>query len=158
MRTRDIKHRLDTSYMAKSCGTPAQRAEAQAVEKQLKFMLRIRRKQAKQQAAALANPDLPPLPSPRGGCKRGRKPNPFLVKCEAGWHTQLTLRESSDLDALRLLETPVPTSSAFLRQIVCAVVSARAGNPSKSLAVMDAGERQQEALAARHGPPRRLAA
>jgi len=115
VRTREIKTRLDTAYML-----PAQHGheEALRIEKQLRQLARVRRKQARQQARALANPD-EIIPAAKGGLKRGPKPNPFLVKCEHGLHTQLTEREITAFHALRKTQAPNVTGSTFLRFLIC---------------------------------------
>ena len=118
MRTRDIKHKLDTAYMSEGRGTPEQQAEAVKTEAQLRALARVRQRQNSQQRRALANPDNPPPPPP-GGLKRGPKPNPFLEKSVAGLHTQLTKREKEAFDALRKRVAPHATPSVFLRFLVC---------------------------------------
>ena len=119
MRSRDIKTRLDTAYMAEGRGTPEQQAEARAEHAQLRILARIRKKQARQQIRALANPDNPPPPF-GGRLKPGPKPNPFLDKCNHGLHTQLRGREYKAFEALWKRQAPPGvTRSSFLRFLIC---------------------------------------
>ena len=119
VRTRDLKHKLDTAYMAEGRGTPEQQEQALKEHAQLRALARIRKRQFSQQRWALANPENPPPPPPSGGLKRGPKPNPFLEKSVAGLHTQLTKREKEAFEALRKRVAPHATPSVFLRYIVC---------------------------------------
>jgi hypothetical protein len=143
------------SYMFKARGTPAQQAEAQREEAQLRALAKIRRKQQRRQLQEIALGKT--LPAPKGGRKCGPKPNPFLDKCSKGWHSQLTEGEHAALDAARLAETPVVTRSAFLRRIIQDHLLDRAGTPAPLVAMVVA-ERQQGAAFRRAGHPRRIAA
>ena len=141
--------------MSKARGTPAQQAEAERIEAQLKKMARQRRKQARHQLKEITLGVT--LPPPVGGRKAGPKPNPFLDKCCKGWHTQLTEGEYAALDALRLAETPLLTRSAFLRCLVQDHLLSRGGAPAPLVAAVVA-EKQQGAAFRRVGHPRRIAA
>ena len=160
VRTRDLKHKLDTAYMAEGRGTPEQQEQALKEHAQLRALARIRKRQFSQQRWALANPENPPPPPPSGGLKRGPKPNPFLEKSEHGLHTQLTKREKDGFEALRKRLAPHAIPSVFLRWLICEGLERyrRKDCPTTPFAVdLDALEpRQMRASRAREA--RRLAA
>jgi len=131
VRTRDLKRREDANYLSSGCLKPT--VEDLRIAAELKALHRIRKRQARQQALALASPDNPPPPPP-GGRKRGPKPNPFRDKCERGLHTQLTVREFEAFQAWRKSVAPQATLSVFLRWLICQALEKRRPRQSPEIA------------------------
>jgi len=108
---------------------PAIPAEDLLVDQQCQALARLyraeRRKNAKtpHEAKGLKLPPYKPL-------KRGPKPDPFRDKCVAGWHTQLTVRESNEIDLIQAQIAPNSTRSVFLRWLICEALEA---NRDKSI-------------------------
>lgn len=116
MRFRDIKK---SEELLRLHGYGAPDPAAVVLDVEIKAARRLRRAQERHARKLVSLPAGEFLASPEGGLKRGPKPDLDRDKCEHGWHTQLTRRESLQLEQMRRRLAPKLTRSVFVRWIVC---------------------------------------